>query len=333
MSVTSFFVPKTALQGEEIPAHAIWKEIDYHGIRIDLSSFLQLKEIYNVVKRDMKKEKQSFLVKKLEVDGYLGMILETKQLEKPRQNAWLSLTFLDQKGKMIERRQAKIFLFRPKIVVEEIPDLIKVELEKGFVRNRIKLRNVGDGTAVVRFRTRKDSELKRRLPKSIREWRKEFHEDLKRNMSTVQEQYPPYSLLVGQYVRLLKKPLKEKRHLKDMENVLTQLKESFEASENFGWAFIEALVAAFMKNVHLITIFENFLQYLSSVAAKKILIYDPLEVVPVSSEIKELSMNVWTTDLIGGEYPEIHLPKIKIVSNQQGEVPIHRLFEWKRSYE
>ena len=206
MAVKSFFVPKTALQGEDIPVHAIWEAIDHYGIRIDLSSFLQLKEIYNVARRDMKKEQQSLLVKKLEVDGYLGMIFESKQLEKARQDAWLSLTFLDQKGEMIERRQAKILLFRPKIVVEEIPDLIKVNIEKGFVHNRIKLHNVGDGTAIVRFRTRKGSELKRRLPKNVREWRKEFYKDAKKNLSRVQKQYPSYSLLVEQYVKLLKNP-------------------------------------------------------------------------------------------------------------------------------
>jgi len=333
MPVKSFFVPKTALQGEEIPLHAIWEEIDYHGIRIDLSSFLQLKEIYNIVERNMKKEHQSFLIKKLEVDGYLGMVFQSKQLEKARQNAWLSLTFLDQKGEMIERRQAKIHLFRPNIVVEEIPNVIKVDLDKRFVYNRIKLRNDGDGTAIVFFKTRKDSELKKKLPKSVREFRKKFYEDAESNLSRVQKQYPLYSSLVEQYVKLLKNPVKGEQYLKDMENVLTQLKEGFEAKEDFGWAFIEALAAALMKNVHLITIFENFLQYLSSIASKKILILDPLEVVPVSTEPKELAMNVRTTDLVRGKYPEINLPKIKIVSNERGEVQIHRLFEWKRSHE
>lgn len=333
MSVKSFFVPKTALQGEEVPVHIIWEEIKYHHIRIDLCSFLELKEIYNVAKRNIKKEHQSIIIKKLEVEGYLGMVFQSKQLEKAREDAWLSLTFLDQKGEMIERRQARIRLFRPNIIVEEVPHFIKVNLEKGFVHNRIKMHNVGDGTAVIRFKMRKDGELKKKLPKNIREFRKEFYKDAKRNLSKVQEQYPFYSLLVGQYVELLKKPLKGKRYLKEMENVLAPLMEGLQDNEDFGWAFIEALGAALMKNISLITIFENFLQYLSSIAARKILIFDPLEVVSVSPDIKELAMNVRTTDLVGGKYPEINLPKIKIVSNQQGEVPIHRLIEWTRSHE
>lgn len=334
MSVKSFFVPKTALQGEEIPVHVIWEKIEFHRIRIALSSFLELKEVYNVAKKNIKKEQQSVIIKQPEVDGYLGMIFQSKQLEKVRQDAWLVLTFLDRNGGMIERRQARIRLFRPNIIVEEeIPNVIKVDLEKGVVNNRIKMRNVGDGTAIVRFETTKDSEVRRKLPKSIREFRKEFHKDAKRNLSKVQKEYPSYSLLVEHYIQLLKNPMKGKRYLKDMENVLAQLMEGLEADEDFGWAFIEALGAAFMKNVHLITIFENFLEYLSSVATSKIVIFDPLEVVSVFPETKELAMKVVTTDLVGGNYPEINLPKIKIISNQQGEVPIHRLVEWRRSHE
>jgi len=333
MSVRSFFVPKTALQGEELPVHVIWEEIEFHRIRIDLSSFLELKEVYNVAKKNIKKEQQSVIIKKLEVDGYLGMIFQSKQLERVRQDAWLVLTFLDQNGGMIERRQARIRLFRPNIIVEEIPNVIKVDLEKGFVNNRIKIRNVGDGTAIVRLETTKDSELRRKLPKSIREFRKEFYKDAKRNLSKVQKEYPSYSLLVEHYIQLLKNPMKGKRYLKDMENVLAPLMEGLEADEDFGWAFIRALAAAVMKNVHLITIFENFLEYLSSVAASKILIFDPLEVVSVFPETKELALKVLTTDLVGGNYPEINLPKIKIISNQPGEVPIHRLIEWRRSHE
>ena len=333
MFVKSFFVPKNALQGEDIPLHVIWKGIDYHAIRIDLSSFLQLKEIYNVAKRNMKRENQSLLIKKLEVDGYLGMIFQSKQLEKARQDAWLSLTFLDQKGEMIERRQAKIHLFRPNIIVEEVPSILKVDLEKGFVYDRIKMCNTGDGTAIVVFKTRKDSELKKKLPKSMREFRKRFYRDAEKNLSRVQKQYPLYSSLIEHYVNLLEKPVKEKQYFKDMDNVWTQLAERFEANENFGWVFIEALATALLKNVHFITIFENFLEYLSSVASKKILIFDPIEVVPVSTEPKELAVNVWTTDLVRGKYPEIKLPNIKIVSNQSGEVQIHRLFEWTRSHD
>lgn len=330
MSVKSFFVPKIALQGEDIPLHAIWEEIDYHGIRIDRCPFLELKEIYNVAKRNMKEERQSILIKKPKVDGYLGIVFQSKQLEKSRQDAWLSLAFLDQDGKMIEKRQASIHLFRPNLVVEEIPSEIKVDADREFVHNRIRLRNTGDGTAVVMFKTRKESQLRRKLPKNITEFRKEFYEDVKENLSTVQKEYPLYSSLVERYVKLLKPPLKERRHLKKMENALNKLTESLEANEDFGWAFIEALAGALLKNIHLITIFENFLQYLSSVASKKILVVDPLEVIPVSTEPRELAVDVLTTDLIGSEYPDISLPRLKVVSNQRGEIPIHRLFEWKR---
>lgn len=331
MSVKSFFFPKIALQGEEVPLHAIWKEIEYDIIRIDLSPFLQLKEVFNVAKADMKREQHCIMIKKLKVDGYLGILLESKQLEKPKQSASLSLTFLDKKGKMIERRLARILLFRPKIIMEDLPEEIKVDTNRGFVHNRIRMRNVGDGTAVVSFKTREDSQIERKLPENIHEFRKRFNDDIKRNLSGVQKEYPQYSSLVEQYVKLLGISLKGKQYVEEMQNVLEKLFKGLTENMDFGRAFIEAVGAAFLKNVHLITIFENFLQYLSSVASKKILVLDPLEVVPVSTIPKELAMNVMITDLIGGDYPEVSLPKVKIVSNQRGEVPIHRLFEWKRS--
>lgn len=329
MPIKSFFVPKTALQGEDIPLHAIWEGIDYHAIRIEISSFLKLKEIYNVAKMTMKKEQRSFLVEKLEVEGYLGMAFQSERLEKAGQDAWLSLTFLNRKGEIIERRKAGIHLFRPNIVVEGIPEVIRVDLRKKFVYNRIKLRNVGEGTAIVVFKTRKESALKKRLPKRMREFRKKFYEDIKSNLSKVQKQYPQYSSLVGQYIDLQKVSKKGKRYFNDMQHVLEQILEEFEVNEDFGWAFIEALAEAMMKNVHLVTIFENFLEYLTSIASKKVLMFDPIEVMPVSTVPKEMAIDVWTTDLVGGKYPRISLPKIKIVSDQEAEVQIYRLFEWK----
>jgi hypothetical protein len=327
MPVKSFFIPKTALQGEEIPVHAIWEGISYHAIRIEPSPLLQVKEVYNAQQKNIEKEPESLLIKKLEVEGYLGLILKAEKLESAKQDTCFSLTFLDQNEEMIESRQTTIHLFRPNVVVEEVPDVIEVDMEKRFVHSRIKLHNAGDGTAVVVFLTRKDSEVKKTKPQGVRDYRKMLNRDLKRNLANVQAEYPKHSELVGEYVRLLRSSSKGKRYFQDIQDVTKKILGDPE--EDFVWAFIEALGSALLKNIRLVTIVENFLDYLNSIATKKVLVYDPIEVVPVSTEPQELAIDIWTTDLLVGDYPKISLPKTKIVSNQKGEVEIHRLFEWK----
>ena len=331
LPVKSFFLPKETLQGAEIPAHIIWKDIPFSFIRAEIPPCLEVEQLFNVTKEDWKKENFGFVVKEVEIEGYLGMVLQSRRLDVESFDVWIDFSFIKE-DQITEKISGKIHLFRPEILVEDVPRVIEINFERNFVSPRIKIKNCGEGTAIVLVKILKDSETKRKLPKSIQEFRMQYYNDVKENFSVLEKEFPQYSEIISEYLRVvhpfLMKRKMEKKYLKKIEHMLEKILRVFETDEDFAKAFVEAVGAAYLKNIQLLTVFDDFLKYFNSIASRKVLIPDPLWVFPISKEPKKLSMEILTTDLLIGEYPPIRVPKIELIGDRPDEVPIYRLFEW-----
>lgn len=319
------------MQGAEIPAHIIWKDTPFTLIRAEIPPPLKIKQVFNVAKEGWKRKSFGFIVEKVEIDGYLGMVLKSRKLNAESADVWVNFSFLKE-NQTIEKVVEKIHLFRPKVVIGKAPKTIKVNLEKDFASTRIPIRNDGEGTAIVLVKVHKNSEIKRKLPKFVQEFRKNLYKDTKKNLSSVKKEFPKHFKMVSEYVdalySLLMEERTERKDYKRLERLLGNLIRVFEKERDFAKAFAEAIGEAYLKNIQLLTVFEDFLASLNSIVSKRILIPDPLWVFPISTRSKKLRIQILTTDLLLSDYPPIDVPIIKLFGDKSGEVPIYRLFEW-----
>ena len=81
MPLQSYFFPKEALQGEDLPSHITWSDLKFDCIKIVHPKAVTLKEVYNVSDKDISiKEEGLILINKVEVDGYLGIVFSSKPI-------------------------------------------------------------------------------------------------------------------------------------------------------------------------------------------------------------------------------------------------------------
>ena len=167
MPIESIFLPDEGLQGEDIPSHIIWKDMNYSDIRIIIPPILRIKEIYNVNEDQWVINQNTINIKGVEVDGYLGLLFESLRTDEEKEKEGLiDYRFINTKGEIIFQTQKAIRLFRPFIFLEDVPQSIKISFPEKEINNKIKLTNRGEGTAIIRIETTEKSELRETASKS-----------------------------------------------------------------------------------------------------------------------------------------------------------------------
>jgi hypothetical protein len=82
--IKSLFVPDYALQGQTIPVHVIWEEIECKALRVEFSPELSFNVAYNA--KELSHHKDSFVVEGLQNSGYLAFLLDSKSLPECEKN-------------------------------------------------------------------------------------------------------------------------------------------------------------------------------------------------------------------------------------------------------
>ena len=298
---------------------------------------MSLKEIYNTSKGFWITEGDIIKVHQVEVDGYLGMVFSSSLFKDSSCDVQLEFSFVDEKGAEIEKAIRTIHMFRPDVVVEEVLPIIEISFLKKSVEGKIRMKNKGEGTAIVAIETPDESEIKKKLPKDVREFRSRFKEDLTEQLAKVQVNFPKYSQTLNEFLENLNDAfrLDEESISKEWASILERMKtwntkatKVFEADEDFLYAFAEALAVTFLKNIQIITIFETFLNYLESIAHRKVILADPFEVLEVAPRPQNVLLKVVPIDLLGRMHEPIVLPLIQIRADKEGEIPLYELIEW-----
>ena len=127
MTIESIFLPDEGLQGEDIPSHIIWKNMNYSDIMINLPPILRLKEIYNVNEDQWVMNQNTLTVKDVEVDGYLGLLFESIRSDEEKEKyGEIDYRFINTEDKIIFQTKKSIRLFRPFVFFEDVPQGIKI---------------------------------------------------------------------------------------------------------------------------------------------------------------------------------------------------------------
>jgi len=330
LPIKSLFVPPYAMQGEDILAHILWESLEHQLIRIELPDAMKLEELHNVREGMFEVSNRKVTINQVEIDGYLGMLLSTCKLEEYSVTVSIKFSFFSKKNEKIIEESKTVNLFRPQLDIVETPEIIKVNPDKNYVSNRIKLRKLGKGTTLLAFRTPKESEFQKITPSGIQEFLKNVEKDLKINFENVKKSFPQYSSALNRYRYYLVwgwSNYEELRELKEISKVLLNI--AF-MNETFAELLLKAIVNSITQNIKQLTAPESFLKYLDSIFSKKVWVPYPWDVIRVSKEMKTLILEIIPTDLLMNEYEFLRLKPIKVQATCDGDIEIIRLFQWRK---
>jgi len=330
MAVESVYVPENCLQGTEFPAHIIWNKDIPITVQIHLPKGIKIKEVYNVKEDGFELSENTLTINEVEVNGYVGLVFCSEIYDKPFLEEQIKFVFkIENEEEVINK---KILLFRPEIQVYEKPEKIFVtfseELSQILVSDKIRVSNKGGGTAILSIKVKEESEVVKKSPEAIEEFREGFWRDLEKRLNKLKEEFPEYSEIISGYIRLGKTPIEfDKEYLANLESVITQLYDALQSDESFLEAFAEAIVSAYLMNINIITEINSFIEYLKSITTERIIFLDAMNVIEVDSNSKNFAAEITVTDLALNEYRPIDI-SVEIKSNKKGKFPLYLMFEW-----
>ena len=330
------YLPDSCLQGEELPAHVLWLQSERVEVTVSFPESLELVAIFNAPRRGIKMSGDNvFEANQFEVNGYLGLVFRSKLL--PERRARATVIFKVQRGDGLPSREIvrETILFRPLVQIESVPKSIRIDYDSNrraySVSDRIRLRNIGDGTAIVHVVASANSEFDQGPPSGILEFREAFCTDVAIKLNVLAGEFPHLAPLFQEFVVLLREPpTLAKETLARMKSLFKKLDESLEADEDASDGFAAAIVTSIVKNIQLITELRSFVEYLNSIGAGRVQLIGSLDVLKPRQKVGRLELEIEMTDLAYNEYEPLHLPEISISCDGKAEIPIHLLIDWRQ---
>ena len=334
MQIKSFFVPPYSLNGDEFPVHIIFEGSNLTQITVKFDHELSVKEIYNVPEDGYEIiSDQELKIRDLEIDGYLGLVLISEIENEPNKQCNIVLEMHEREERIIQ--QKNIHIFRPVIKVVSVPSQISVSYDsskkKYNVSDKIVLKNIGLGSAIVNIKVDERSAGKIDMPENLREFFEGFMIDLNAYISTLKIHYPEVSPIISEFLRFFGHPelIIEETRKDNVKAVVERFIEILENDENLASEFTEAVVSSYLKNIQLITEISSFLEYLHSTAEGKVIFTNPVEVLSSESRTFRTGFSLGITDLALNSYPELLIDNINVEFKGTNSVPLYLLFDWQ----
>lgn len=322
------YLPSEALQGESLPSFAIWHDHAFKAIEVTFSSALRVDELYNVAPGDCDSEPGKLTVRKIEVEGYLGILFGSQRLQTTSEQAQVVFHFHHPDGAVQSITRA-VHLFHPLLAVREIPKTIRVDLANRTIKESVQVRNVGEGTVILSIKSDEDSDVRIEQPQAISEFNRLFRQDVTTGLAELEETFPRQSGLLEELAKLLgdEIPLGDQASMQEYEKVAQDFRKAVSDERDFGKRVVETISAALLKNLHLFNIFEQLVDYFHSVRAKKVILRNPLDVIKVDTKPASLKIKLQYTDLTNNYYQPVSIDSM-IVANAPGDFPIYMLLGW-----
>lgn len=333
--IRSFFLPEFSLQGSEFPLHLLWDERNI-TIRIEsLFNLIKLKEIYNVDKNSLKIEENSLYITNFEKNGYVGLVFESIIHEKPRVEAPIRIIIRDDDGKeqIIEQ---KILLFRPHIVVYDVPNEIKLIETNDEIRldKKILVKNVGEGTALVKFEISDKCDIVLKMPEETEKFIEQFSYKFSSKLEKVKREFPQYIETINGFEEFILDIIKgtfkiDREYVEKIQKMLENLEKAFQENEDFLRDIAEALISAYLSSVSLFTELRSFLEYLKSIVENKVILINSTSMIELKPGKNFLEGKIYINDLASNSYDPIKITtNIIVLSSQPVRIPLYEIFSW-----
>jgi hypothetical protein len=321
------YLPDEGLQGENIPSHILWDNIKVGSIQISFRPPLKLKDVFNAESWDI--HDTTIVINKLEVEGYVGLSFESSKVSDLEVTVPVEYLITLPNGDIIKEIK-KVRLFRPQLELKVPTTSISIDASTGFIKGRLKAKNVGRGTLIMRISAAEDSPIKLETPPEHREFAERFMSDLQIEMSKLADEFPvfkPYwdEILIWDKKEFMELSAEERSKFTQYLNNLANL---LAGDKKLLLGFVEAYAKAFAKNTELIETVRKIISVYESLVAKDILLLNPLDEVILLDKEGELALEISQTDRVLDTYDDVKLPRIKLTSPKGIRVPAYRLFEW-----
>ena len=302
-------------------------------ITIFFSKNIEISEIYNARDSEFELHENSININKFEVNGYLGLALQTKSQNVSMVDEEIIIKIgSNGEEKVINK---KIKLFRPDLKLIHVPKKINIiknddgELE---VQNRIIIMNCGNGTGLIKLKEKDSSELKIVDPEGIGELSGKIIAEFIERIEKLKDKYPQYSELIDAFIKTRDENM-EFDKISEIKKLALDFTKAFETNREFMDDFVAISYISFINNLSFIAPLESLLKYLKSINAGRVIMSDAISILKVETSEKIFDVELTLSDLAFNTYAPIELTKIKIKSNMDCDVPINLLFEVKDDFE
>lgn len=328
MFIKSVFLPDNALQGEDIPTFILWKDIDYDQIIVKKHNCSTLKEIYNVAENAYEISNNQILINSVEVEGYLGLVFESTRSESLLVETDLTYCFMKNGDCVIESKH-DLILFRPELEIKYVPESLTIEDGK-ITSRKIELQNIGEGTCQLIFKTSENSEVKISQPKRLREFYLGFKNNFIEGVYKIKEKHPDSDWVFEDLLFLLNSSFdpSNKSLMKEINLRMNRINDAMEDNEGLRKDIIRIYIAAILKNISIITVMEQFIEYLQSIAKNRVKLVNSLDSIQLTQGNHIIELELHYTDLLLSEIPSIKLDQISINSDADADLSIYNLFNW-----
>jgi len=324
------FVPENSLQGQEISGHILWDREKKIILGIELPDGIRVKELYNVEKKGYSVDGQIITINKFEVNGYLGFTLLTSIYKESKIRN--EIKFILESGTEKNVIKKTIELFRPDINLIKTPCQINIKVDENnklSLDNRLLIENLGEGTGVINLEIDKKSELDKIDPAGIQEFSRKFWESANKQFESLKNQYQEYAELIDNFSQLNSGITQFDKHgMNKIKIIFKKLNRACEENNSFLEDFAGIIVSSYLKNISILTEVESFIAYLQSIHLGKMMLFDPVKVLKITTKTKILKAKLGITDLAYNKYDPIEFQEIQITANKECELPIHQLLSF-----
>jgi hypothetical protein len=321
------YLPSEGLQGEDIPSNIVWQGLEIAFIRISFSSPLKVKEVFNATSWDSKES--VIIANGIEVEGYFGLSFETTKVKEIQTETSVFYELHLKNGSVINETK-KIVLFRPQLEVKVDTDKVEIDPKTMFVKNRIRMKNVGRGVLMLRISTTDSSQFKIETPPEHREFAERFEEDLTEELSILAKTYPQFKQVWDQVLIWDTKDFQEftKEDRVEFSKHINRLAHVLASDKRLLQAFVEAYAKTLAKNSEFIEKIRKVIAVYESLVSKDMILLNPLDEIILSAKKGEVTFAVSQADRVLDDYEKVFLPKIELLGSEGLRIPVYRLFGW-----
>jgi hypothetical protein len=321
------YLPREGLQGEDIPSHALWKNAKVRSIEVSFCHPLKFKEVFNA--ESWKVQDNKVIVEKVELDGYIGLTFGSSKVSELEVVAPVEYLINLVDGGMIKEVK-EIRLFRPQLNLEIQKKTITIIPKTRYIKDRIKIKNIGRGTLMIYVSTEKDSPAQLEIPHENREFAEKFLSDLLEELSKVAKDFPQLEVFLDYVAKwdtknALSVSDEERAQITEYSNRTAKLLAS---NRDLLEGFMSAYGRALARNSEFIEVIRRAVNLYESLLSKDILLINPFDEIAVNGKVDAI-LKISQTDKVLDHYDDIPLPVIELISSEGVRVPIHKLFEWR----
>ncbi|WKT58109.1 hypothetical protein QVH35_00835 [Candidatus Nitrosotenuis chungbukensis] len=303
-------------------------------ISLNLPDGLILSEVYNIDTKNVDSQNGNHIASGFEMEGYFGGILTSSMYKDASaiKTIKFSLQYDDSVNQVFERN---IELFRPDIKISNNISTINIKTRKDnklVSSEHIGILNHGKGTAIIKVNILNESEIKEGYPEGFEEFRNSFLKDLDDIFVEMKIKFSHYADLLDEVRIIARDPLpSDDKEVKRVKHTVEELEEAFNNNEEFLAEFLHSTAKAYLKNMSIMTDVDAFIAFMRSIGKNKIILFDAMKVLKISTTAQKLIAELVISDLAQNKYPVIKLPEISIIADRECSVPIYQILDPSRS--